>query len=59
MLENYLTKKIKDYLPFEPTEEQNTLISLLGTFLMSNDSDKVFLLKGYAGTVKHQWSVLW
>jgi exodeoxyribonuclease V len=52
MLENYLALKIKEQLPFQPTSQQVELIELLGHFLMSTDPEKVFLLKGYAGTGK-------
>ncbi len=52
MLENYLALKIKEQLPFQPTSQQDELIELLGHFLMSTDPEKVFLLKGYAGTGK-------
>ncbi len=52
MLENFLALKIKEYLPFEPTAQQEELIGLLGEFLMSTDPEKLFLLKGYAGTGK-------
>ena len=52
MLENFISSKIKAELPFEPTEQQAVLLDALGAFLMSTDSEKIFLLKGYAGTGK-------
>lgn len=52
MLENYISSKIIGELQFTPTEQQNQLISRLGHFLMSTDKDKVFLLRGFAGTGK-------
>ena len=52
MLQNFIAKRIKEKFAFEPTEQQHQLIDLLGNFLMSVDSDKIFLLKGYAGTGK-------
>lgn len=52
MLQNFIASRILDQLPFEPTEQQTRLIEELGIFLMSTDKDKVFLLKGYAGTGK-------
>ena len=52
MLQNFIASRIKDQLPFEPTEQQIQLLDTLGEFLMSTDSDKIFLLKGYAGTGK-------
>lgn len=52
MLHNFIAARIKAQLPFEPTLEQVQLIEQLGLFLMSTDNEKVFLLKGYAGTGK-------
>ncbi len=52
MLHNFIATRIKAQLPFEPTDQQNQLIDELGMFLMSTDNEKVFLLKGYAGTGK-------
>ena len=52
MLHNFIASRIQDQLPFDPTEQQTQLIEELGVFLMSTDSEKVFLLRGYAGTGK-------
>jgi len=52
MLQNFLASRIQAQLPFEPTEQQTQLLDELGIFLMSTDIEKVFLLKGYAGTGK-------
>ncbi len=52
MLQNFIASRILAQLPFEPTEQQTRLIDELGVFLMSTDKDKIFLLKGYAGTGK-------
>jgi exodeoxyribonuclease-5 len=52
MLENFIASRIKEQLPFEPTEQQVQLLDLLGVFLVSPDKDKIFLLRGYAGTGK-------
>lgn len=52
MLQNFIAARIKDQLAFEPTEQQVQLLDALGTFLMSTDPEKLFLLKGYAGTGK-------
>ena len=52
MLQNFIASRIHAQLPFEPTEQQTQLIELLGAFLMSTDNEKVFLLRGYAGTGK-------
>ncbi|MEI6554879.1 MAG: AAA family ATPase [Paludibacter sp.] len=52
MLQNFIATRIQAQLPFEPTEQQTQLIEALGTFLMSTDNEKCFLLRGYAGTGK-------
>ncbi|MEI8085985.1 MAG: AAA family ATPase [Paludibacter sp.] len=52
MLQNFIASRIKDQLPFEPTEQQVQLLDLLGEFLMSTDKNKIFMLRGYAGTGK-------
>ena len=52
MLQNFIASSIRAQLPFEPNEQQVNLLGELGTFLMSTDKEKLFLLKGYAGTGK-------
>ena len=52
MLQNFITSRIQAQLPFEPNEQQILLLEALGSFLMSTDKEKLFLLKGYAGTGK-------
>jgi len=52
MLQNFISAKILEELPFQPTSEQNIMIEKLGGFLMSAEPEKLFLLKGYAGTGK-------
>ena len=52
MLQNFISSSIRAELPFEPTEQQGILLDALGEFLMSTDPEKIFLLKGYAGTGK-------
>ena len=52
MLQNFIASSIRAQLPFEPNEQQVNLLDELGTFLMSIDKEKLFLLKGYAGTGK-------
>ena len=52
MLQNFISSKILGELPFQPTSQQEELIEKLGEFLMSVDKEKLFLLKGYAGTGK-------
>lgn len=52
MLKNYLEDKIKKYLEFKPTSDQNYLIQLLVDFVFESNDKSIFLLKGYAGTGK-------
>ena len=52
MLQNFIASAIRNQLPFEPNEQQVKLLDELGAFLMSTDKEKLFLLKGYAGTGK-------
>jgi len=52
MLQNFITSRIQAQLPFEPNDQQIQLLDSLGEFLMSTDKEKLFLLKGYAGTGK-------
>lgn len=52
MLHQFISSKIFSEFGFEPTKEQSQLIHLLGEFIFSSVPEKVFLLKGYAGTGK-------
>ena len=52
MLEDYIIAKIRQELPFEPNEGQESLLRKLGRFLTSTVPDKTFVLRGYAGTGK-------
>ncbi|MDP4202874.1 MAG: AAA family ATPase [Bacteroidota bacterium] len=52
MLNRFLIDKIRSHLPFEPTAQQAALIESLSVFLTSQEREKAFLLKGYAGTGK-------
>lgn len=52
MIINYLDRQIKEFFPFQPTKEQDFVIKLLDAFLLSNNNDQLFLLRGYAGTGK-------
>lgn len=47
-----LLEQIKRKFLYKPTSEQENALKLLADFLLSPDSDGVFLLKGYAGTGK-------
>ena len=52
MINNYLVRQIKEIFHFQPTKEQDFVIKMLATFLLSPKSDLLFLLRGYAGTGK-------
>jgi exodeoxyribonuclease-5 len=52
VINNYLTSQIKSNFPFLPTNQQNNSIEKLSDFLLSDDSRKLFILCGYAGTGK-------
>ena len=52
MIDRFLYSQIIAQLGFEPTEQQQLLIEQLSKFLVSQQRDKTFLLKGYAGTGK-------
>ena len=52
MLEDFIIGRIKAELPFEPNAEKEGLLAALGSFLVSRDERKVFILRGYAGTGK-------
>jgi len=43
---------IRQAFPHEPTEQQTELFGLLHNFLLKEDGDECFILKGYAGTGK-------
>lgn len=45
-------KELKKKFPHRPTEKQNELLNLLSEFIFNEDKNKIFLLKGYAGTGK-------
>ena len=52
MQENFIIERIKAKLPFEPNAEKAGLFAALGSFLVSRDPRKAFVLRGYAGTGK-------
>jgi exodeoxyribonuclease-5 len=52
MINNYLETQIKDNFPYSPTSEQAKAIEALSVFLRSPQNDRLFLLRGYAGTGK-------
>ena len=52
MLKDFIIGRIKAELPFEPNAEKEGLFEALGSFLVSQEENKAFLLRGYAGTGK-------
>ena len=52
MLKDFIIGRIKAELPFDPNAEKDVLFDALGTFMISRDSRKAFILRGYAGTGK-------
>lgn len=52
MLHQFLSTKILEEFPFQPTQQQAELIRQLGEFMTSTERERLFLLKGYAGTGK-------
>lgn len=45
-------QKLLEQFPFETTTKQNELFFKLSQFIFSEDNDKIFVLKGFAGTGK-------
>ena len=52
MLTDFIISRIKAELPFEPNAEKEGLFQALGSFIISHDPRKAFILRGYAGTGK-------
>lgn len=52
MINNYLESQIKENFRYEPTLEQNLALKSVAKFLVSPQSDALFLLRGFAGTGK-------
>ena len=52
LLTDFIIERIKAELPFEPNEEKSGLLQSLGTFIVSREERKAFILRGYAGTGK-------
>ncbi|HAF29355.1 MAG TPA: ATP-dependent endonuclease [Bacteroidales bacterium] len=52
MLSDHIKNIILENLKFEPTKDQSRLVEGLSEFILDNDSTKIFLIKGYAGTGK-------
>ena len=52
MLNNDLSQQIKRNFFYKPTEEQENALNSFSNFLLSLSSEKIFVLRGYAGTGK-------
>ena len=52
MLPNSIAELFTNNFPYTPTAEQKILIEKLSEFIISTEQNKVFLVKGYAGTGK-------
>lgn len=45
-------QKLKEDFPFSPTLKQDIVLQQLSTFVLAEDNNTIYLLKGYAGTGK-------
>lgn len=52
MINSYLSGQIRHNFPYNPTEDQFFALNSLTNFLLSEETDTLLLLKGYAGTGK-------
>lgn len=52
MLKNHLYKVLTDNLDFQLTESQTDMLKQLADYIVSDITDRVFIIKGYAGTGK-------
>ena len=52
MLKDHLKNSILKNLGYEPTHNQLALVENLSEFIIDNETRKIFLVKGYAGTGK-------
>ena len=52
MINNYLEQQIKENFSYQPPLEQEIAVKYLSDFLLSKDLNGIFVLRGYAGTVK-------
>ncbi|MBR1807997.1 MAG: AAA family ATPase [Paludibacteraceae bacterium] len=52
MLSDFLVNRIESELSFTPNEGQTELLRKLAAFLIKQEDNKLFLLRGYAGTGK-------
>ncbi|HEX2396267.1 MAG TPA: AAA family ATPase [Bacteroidales bacterium] len=52
MIAGYLSNLVTQNLGYHPTKSQETLIGQLTGFILDNQSNQVFIVKGFAGTGK-------
>ena len=52
MKSHKLQEKLRLHFPFEPTSEQNQVITDISDFVTTIGNKSIFILKGYAGTGK-------
>ena len=52
MIKDYFVELILEKFGFQPTIQQREVVGLLSEFILSEDEDAVFLLRGFAGTGK-------
>lgn len=52
MINNYLEQQIKENFQYPPTFEQELAIHRFSSFLVSQQADTLFVVRGYAGTGK-------
>ena len=45
-------KILKEKFPHEPTHKQSVALQQLASYVLSNEKEQLFLLKGFAGTGK-------
>lgn len=52
MVDRFIYKKISEYFPYEPTEEQQKAIAAIAAFAAEDAPRSLLIVKGYAGTGK-------
>src|SRR5690554_2394864 len=52
MINRFFIEKIRENFPFAFTSDQSLALDKITKFLISGNSDELFLLRGYAGTGK-------
>ena len=52
MIQKYFIEQITSHFPYQPTDDQAEMLDKLSAFILSKETDSLFILKGYAGTGK-------